>query len=437
MDFVFSSHLLEHIQDYRTALKEWWRIIRPGGHLCLYLPHKDFYPNIGQPGANPDHKHDFLPSDIIEAMKEVGYWDLLENQERNEGDEYSFFQVYKKLPQKTHLYSCKAPKPEKTCAVVRYGGIGDMIQTASIFPLLKRDGYHVTVFTNPIGYEVLRADPNVDNIIVQDADQVPNGELWAFWEYWRGKFTKWVNFSESTEGTLLSIPGRVNHAWPDSFRRKVLNRNYLEFMHDMAEVPHEFNPRFYATPEEKEKAKREKNKLGGYVIAWVLSGSSVHKGWPWVDQIIARILVTYPHAKIVTMGDATCQILEGGWEKEPRVVKRSGKWEIRESLAFVEQADLVIGPETGLLNAVSHLALPKILFLSHSSVENLSRDWVSTTNLVPPHTPCYPCHRLHYNWDYCFRVEESGAALCQDNIHPDVVWDAITKVMEHGNQRVS
>jgi SAM-dependent methyltransferase len=70
MDFVFSSHALEHIKDHAAALKEWWRVIKPGGHLCLYLPHKNFYPNIGQEGANPDHVHDFLPQDIVDAMKD-------------------------------------------------------------------------------------------------------------------------------------------------------------------------------------------------------------------------------------------------------------------------------------------------------------------------------------------------------------------------------
>ena len=56
----------EHTQ---AVLREWWRVIRPGGHLVLYLPHKAHYPNIGQPGANPAHKHDFLPEDIVKAME--------------------------------------------------------------------------------------------------------------------------------------------------------------------------------------------------------------------------------------------------------------------------------------------------------------------------------------------------------------------------------
>jgi ubiquinone/menaquinone biosynthesis C-methylase UbiE len=53
MDFVYSAHLLEHVQDFESALREWWRVIKPGGYLVLYLPHKKFYPNIGVPGSNP------------------------------------------------------------------------------------------------------------------------------------------------------------------------------------------------------------------------------------------------------------------------------------------------------------------------------------------------------------------------------------------------
>src|SRR5574343_474805 len=170
MDFVFSSHFLEHVQDYRAALAEWWRVIKPGGHLCLYLPHKDLYPNIGTPGANPDHRHDFMPSDIVEAMKKVApCFDIVRNEDRNEEDEYSFFQVYKKLPggwkadrqKQDRRESYKAPKPAKTCAIMRYGAYGDVLQTASIVPGLKEQGYHVTWYCTPRGYESIKTDPRL------------------------------------------------------------------------------------------------------------------------------------------------------------------------------------------------------------------------------------------------------------------------------------
>jgi SAM-dependent methyltransferase len=42
-DFVYSSHCLEHIPDMETALKNWWRILKRGGYLILFLPHRDLY----------------------------------------------------------------------------------------------------------------------------------------------------------------------------------------------------------------------------------------------------------------------------------------------------------------------------------------------------------------------------------------------------------
>ncbi len=104
MDFCFSSHLLEHIDIERVPamLKEWWRVLKPKGHLVLYLPAKGLYPDVGEVGCNPDHKFTPTQDMIIEWMKTVGSWDLVENQLRGvAGDqyptEYSFLQVYKKF----------------------------------------------------------------------------------------------------------------------------------------------------------------------------------------------------------------------------------------------------------------------------------------------------------------------------------------------------
>ena len=35
LDFVYSSHLLEHLEEPEKVLKEWWRVIKVGGHLVL------------------------------------------------------------------------------------------------------------------------------------------------------------------------------------------------------------------------------------------------------------------------------------------------------------------------------------------------------------------------------------------------------------------
>lgn len=98
VDAVFSSHLIEHLDNPLQALKEWWRVIKSGGYLVLYWPDPKEYPRVGQPGANPDHKADYQPEDMIALMEQVGSWDLLMNERRNARDEYSVLQVYQKLP---------------------------------------------------------------------------------------------------------------------------------------------------------------------------------------------------------------------------------------------------------------------------------------------------------------------------------------------------
>lgn len=444
MDFVFSSHLLEHIEDYVGALTEWWRVIKPGGHLCLYLPHKDLYPNIGQNGANADHKHDFSPSDIERAMLKIGSWDLVEDQVRDADEEYSFFHVYKKLTGTRHHYTGREPKPRKTCAVVRYGAFGDALQAASIFPGLKSQGYHITMFCAPATHQVLKEDPHVDRFIVQSDGQVPNVWLGEFWKHMRKKYDRFVNLSESTEVTLLAIPGRANHVWPHEVRHKYLNRNYLEWTHELAQVPYDGKKgvTFYATDLERAWAKQERSKMGPFVVIWSLAGSAVHKVWPYMDSIIARFMID-TDAHVVLAGGEEGVMLESGWQDEPRVHRTSGKWSIRQSMVFCEVADLIVGTETGLLNAAAYLPVPKIITLSHSSVENLTRDWINTTSLVSANTPCFPCHQMHYSFEYCPRDLDPNCAACEAktcSVHTGTskcaadipaaeMWDAIERVL--------
>lgn len=54
LDFVFSSHTLEHLDDWQGALRHWHAKLKPGGVLFLYLPHEVC--SMWQPGINPAHR---------------------------------------------------------------------------------------------------------------------------------------------------------------------------------------------------------------------------------------------------------------------------------------------------------------------------------------------------------------------------------------------
>lgn len=70
-DYVFSSHALEDIANYRKALTEWLRVLRLGGYLVLYGPDKQYYYNIGHSRANQQHKHDFYWWDIARVIDTI------------------------------------------------------------------------------------------------------------------------------------------------------------------------------------------------------------------------------------------------------------------------------------------------------------------------------------------------------------------------------
>lgn len=61
-DFVYSSHVLEHVASPERALANWWRVLCPGGFLILYLPERDLYEKRTRLPSrfNPDHKRFFL-----------------------------------------------------------------------------------------------------------------------------------------------------------------------------------------------------------------------------------------------------------------------------------------------------------------------------------------------------------------------------------------
>lgn len=321
------------------------------------------------------------------------------------------------------LHSWKSPKPAKTAAVIRYGAFGDVLQSASILPGLKRQGYHVTFFCTPRGVEVIENDPHIDRLVVQEEDAVPNHELAAYFDYLGTRYTKVINLCETVEGIVLPMSSRAHFHWPKEARHMVCNVNYVEMQHRIAGIPYSApETRFYPTPLERRWALAEKEK-SGKLIVWALTGSAFHKIWPHVDVVVNALLRERQDVKIAFVAGPK----EAGLQPSiasPAIANYAGVLGIRQAIALAQVADVVVGPETGVLNAVAMCDNRKVLILSHSSVDNLSRDWINTVSLHAD-VECYPCHRLQLDgWKYCNRHEDGGA-LCQTALSPHLVYDAI------------
>jgi SAM-dependent methyltransferase len=59
-DCVHSSHCLEHMNDARHALAQWWSLVRPGGYLIITVPDEGLYEQGFWPSQfNVEHKATF------------------------------------------------------------------------------------------------------------------------------------------------------------------------------------------------------------------------------------------------------------------------------------------------------------------------------------------------------------------------------------------
>ena len=60
LDFVHSSHCLEHLVDPADGLRNWFRVVREGGYLVITVPDEDLYEQGVFPSTfNRDHKWTF------------------------------------------------------------------------------------------------------------------------------------------------------------------------------------------------------------------------------------------------------------------------------------------------------------------------------------------------------------------------------------------
>ena len=66
VDYIFSSHCLEHVDNWSVTLKYWVSRIKDGGVLFLYLP--DYSQTYWRPWNNLKHKHVMDPKQIRDLL---------------------------------------------------------------------------------------------------------------------------------------------------------------------------------------------------------------------------------------------------------------------------------------------------------------------------------------------------------------------------------
>jgi predicted SAM-dependent methyltransferase len=77
LDYIFSSHCLEHLNNWVSVMDYWYDKLTKGGTLFLYLP--DYSQEYWRPWNNRKHLNIFTPEIIYDYMKNKGYVNIFKS----------------------------------------------------------------------------------------------------------------------------------------------------------------------------------------------------------------------------------------------------------------------------------------------------------------------------------------------------------------------
>lgn len=378
LDYVYSSHCLEDFSNENKiiALKEWNRVIKPGGFLILYLPDQIRYINYcKQTGQyiNPDHVDPIFSLEILRKLVNENCPYLKEVYCIPEHANYSFFVVYQYIKQ-------------IVVNISRNGAIGDILITSTIIDGLKKKYPNCIIHYYTKYPEAVNLIKGIDNII--DASQ-------------------WNNRIHGIDCLLTMYP--ITDGYPNF----PMKRHLIEYVADNAGVcPGEYSLKLLFQNLVKDK----------FITFHIKTGWSIYKEWNienW-HNVIKKIKPLLNGIQIVQIGTNKDPLIEG------IDIDLRGKTTLEETCALVKDSILHVGCDS----FTNHLAggLKKKAVILFGSTSPIGSGYPTAINIWK-NLKCSPCYKENPD----ISKETQGICLhksCMKQISIEEVKNAILKQLE-------
>lgn len=331
----------------------------------------------------------------------------------------------------------------ETLLLIGYRAYGDWLYAIPALPQLFSK-YDVVLEMNTKGYELFHDDPRFKAKMVYNIEKYldDNEAERKVNEHWDKliadiKPDKVINLWRSLETSCISEAYMPIH-WADAETRREAygDKSFADAAFERLEctIPDNFdNGGLYFTDRQIEViGSWRKKHTGQFVVMMPLAGSSSHKDLPILKDVALHIVNRYPNAFIYLMGDES---LSNYPLHHERIKSLCGVVPYKQACLMTKSADLVIGPETGLLVAAGMYGAHKICLCTASGINQIAK-YHRNDYSIQADIACSPCHRAVYTVADCENIVDNGDMpypKCAVSFDFDKIVLAIEQVYNHAN----
>lgn len=307
-------------------------------------------------------------------------------------------------------------KEKPLLLLIAYRAFGDWLYTVPVLPFLF-DKYRVHLETNIKCAQLVHDDPRFAAITVFGYESINQNE-WstAFQERWSAlekelKPDRILNLNGTLEVTCIAERWQPEFNLPLPERRAHFSQHcFLDEVFLRCDVPLPAEPKldevyFHEWEHAWARAWRKKRE-GQFVVIIPIAGSTSQKVFHNWLAVTNAMLERFPDSVVYAAGDELCSSLV---PEHPRIINMCGNIPIKQAVLLTKYADLVLGPETGLLVAAGMWGTPKIILSTTSGAGQMTKYHKNDYSMQAP-IYCSPCHRAIYAESDCHEMRGSVAA---------------------------
>ncbi len=317
----------------------------------------------------------------------------------------------------------------KKVLLIRFGAIGDVVETTGLLRALKKAGFITHYLTGKIPSSLLEKDLDLDKLLILEKKSYIN--LFKIAKILRKeKYDYIINLHPSFRTKFLCLIAKPQKTliYKKSYKYHAVENFFITASKEIPHLKLDDKIELFLSDEEKKLAEDSLDKK--IRICFNIGATPKRQGRRWQlahwKELATKIYEKYDAQIFIIGGKEDIQEADKLIEMEPRIKSFAGKTSLRETAALTFCSDIVISGDTGPLHIASALA-PTCIGLYGCCSISRSGPYGKRHHTICSELSCAPC-----DGKLCpFSKKDFDDTPCMDIIKPNTVFTMINAILSN------